>query len=62
LESPLDGREIMELLNLESGPKIQEVKDFLCEEVIEGRLVPKDKDTARKLALEKFGEESSPDT
>ena len=57
MASPLDGREIMNLLNICPGPKVKEVKDFLAEEVIEGRLSPKDKDAARKLALEKFGEE-----
>lgn len=55
LESPLDGREIMELLGIPSSPKVREVKHFLCEEVIEGRLKPKDKESARKLVLEKFG-------
>ena len=55
LESPLNGREIMSLLKIPSGPKIKEVKQFLCEAVIEGRLAPGDKESARKLVLEQFG-------
>ncbi len=55
LESPLDGREIMELLGLTPGPKGAEVKDFLCDEVIEGRLAPDDKDSARQMAEDRFG-------
>ena len=55
LESPLDGREIMELLNLPPGPDVRKVKDFLTEEVIEGHLSPKDKESAKKLVLEKYG-------
>ena len=55
IKSPLNGREIMDLLKIPSGPKIGEVKEFLTEEVIEGRLGPKDKEMARRLALEKFG-------
>jgi poly(A) polymerase len=55
LESPLDGREIMDLLEIPSSPKVKEVKEYLCEEVIEGRLAPGDKESARKLVLEKFG-------
>ena len=54
LESPLDGREIMELLDLPPGPKVAEVKDFLCDEVIEGRLAPDDKDRAAHLARDRF--------
>ena len=57
LESPLNGREIMSLLKIPSGPKIKEVKQFLCEAVIEGRLAPGDKESAHKLVLEKFGGE-----
>ena len=54
LESPLDGSEIMELLQIPSGPKVKEIKEFLLEEIIEGRLAPKDKESARKLALRKW--------
>ncbi len=55
IRSPLNGREIMELLGIPPGPKVKEVKEFLTEEVIEGRLSPGDKETARKLVQEKFG-------
>ena len=55
LESPLNGSEIMSLLKIPSGPKVKEVKQFLTEEVIEGRLAPNDKESARKLAMGKFG-------
>ena len=55
LESPLGGREIMDLLDLPPGPKVAEVKDFLCDEVIEGRLDPDDKELAARLVTERFG-------
>jgi len=58
LKSPLNGREIMSLLKIPAGPKIKEIKQFLCEAVIEGRLAPGDKAAARKLALERFGQAS----
>lgn len=57
LESPLGGREIMHLLHLPPSPKVAEVKDFLCDEVIEGRLDPDDKETAARLVTEKFGKQ-----
>ncbi len=54
-QSPLDGREIMELLHIPPGTRVGEVKDFLMEEILEGRIPPQDKDAARKLILERFG-------
>jgi poly(A) polymerase len=54
LDSPLDGREIMDLLGIEPGPLVGEVKDYLLNEVIEGRLSQDDKATARRLILEKW--------
>lgn len=54
-QSPLGGREIMELLDIPPGTKIGEVKDFLMEEILDGRLDPEDKDAARRLVREKFG-------
>jgi poly(A) polymerase len=54
LDSPLDGREIMELLGIEAGPLVGEVKDYLLNEVIEGRLAQDDKPTARSLVLTKW--------
>jgi poly(A) polymerase len=53
--SPLNGREIMEMLRIPPGPKVGEVKDFLCEEIVEGRLKPRDKATARQLMRDRFG-------
>ncbi len=58
MESPLDGKEIMALLDLPPGPKVAEVKDFLCDEVIEGRLAPDDRTAARRMALGRYGGQS----
>lgn len=55
LESPLNGREIMELLQIQPGPLVKEIKRFLLEEVIEGRLLPEDKESARELVMQRFG-------
>jgi len=55
LKSPLNGREIMDLLKIPSGPRVREVKEFLTDQVIEGKLQPKDKESARRAVLEKFG-------
>jgi tRNA nucleotidyltransferase/poly(A) polymerase len=48
IHSPLDGTEIMQALNIEPGPKIKDAKEFLTNEVIEGRLEQDDKETARR--------------
>lgn len=50
LTSPLDGAEIMRLLALPAGKRVGRIKDFLTNEVIEGRLAPDDKDGALRLA------------
>lgn len=55
IESPLSGDEIMELLKIPPSQKIRRIKTFLLDEIIEGRLQPGDKETARKKVLEKFG-------
>ena len=52
LTSPLDGKEIMALLNLPPGRRLGEVKAFLTGEVVEGRLAPDDKDGALRMARE----------
>lgn len=44
----------MELLNIAPGPKVKEIKQFLLDEILEGRLSPGDKESARKLVLERF--------
>jgi hypothetical protein len=54
LKSPLNGREIMDLLGIEAGPLVGEVKDYLLNEVIECRLTQDDKPTARSLILAKW--------
>lgn len=50
LASPLDGKELMSLLNLPPGRQVGEIKDYLTGEVIEGRLAPDDKKSAETLA------------
>lgn len=57
LTSPLDGAEIMRLLNLPPGRRVGQVKDFLTGEVVEGRLAPDDKDGALRLARQFLGVE-----
>ncbi|MBV9849528.1 MAG: HD domain-containing protein [Armatimonadetes bacterium] len=52
LTSPLDGQEIMTLLNLSPGKQVGRIKDYLTNEVVEGRLAPDDKETAARLARE----------
>lgn len=50
LSSPLDGSELMQMLALPPGPKLGQVKDYLTNEVVEGRLAAEDKDDALHLA------------
>ncbi len=54
IQSPLDGNEIMQLTGVASGPKVGEMKGFLQNEVMEGRLQPGDKESAIRLLLEHF--------
>ncbi|HEY3781264.1 MAG TPA: HDIG domain-containing protein [Fimbriimonadaceae bacterium] len=49
LESPLSGEEIMELTGLEPGPEVGRLKSILLDRVLEGELVPGDKEGAEKL-------------
>ena len=51
LTSPLDGQEIMQLLQLPPGKRVGQIKDYLTGEVVEGRLAPDDKENATKIAL-----------
>lgn len=53
LTSPLSGEEIMETLNLASGPEVGRWKAFLTEKVLDGELLPGDRDHARRLLVEK---------
>ncbi len=50
LTSPLDGQELMARLNLKPGKQLGAVKEYLVNEVVEGRLAPDDKEGAEKLA------------
>jgi poly(A) polymerase len=52
LTSPLDGQELMALLNLKPGRRLGEIKEYLTSEVVEGRLAPDDKKEAERLARE----------
>jgi poly(A) polymerase len=46
LQSPLSGKEIMDLAGLAAGPEVGRLKDLLIEQVLEGNLEPDDKEAA----------------
>ena len=50
LTSPLDGQELMARLGLKPGRRLGEIKDYLLNEVVEGRLAPGDKAEAERRA------------
>ena len=50
LTSPLDGQALMARLSLKPGRQLGAVKEYLVNEVVEGRLAPDDKDGAERLA------------
>jgi poly(A) polymerase len=52
LKSPLDGNELMEHFGRGPGPWIKPIKDYLENEVVEGRLAQDDKEDAWRLAEE----------
>jgi len=56
LTSPLDGNQIMQILGLPPGPVVKAAKEMLTAEVVEGRLMPDDRETAEALLRNKFGE------
>lgn len=58
LESPLNGNTIMEVLNIGPGPHLKAAKEFLLNEIIEGRLSEKDRDAARRLLRAWWREQS----
>lgn len=60
ITSPLSGREIMETAGISAGPKVGEMKDFLTNEVIEGRLAPNDKTGATRLLQEFLQKQPAP--
>jgi len=49
LKSPLSGGEIMQIFNIAGGPRVGEIKNWLIERVLEGELLPDDKDLAIRL-------------
>jgi poly(A) polymerase len=49
IESPLDGNAIMETLNVGQGVHLRDAKEFLTNEVIDGRLAAGDRERARDL-------------
>jgi poly(A) polymerase len=50
LTSPLDGQELIARLGLKPGKRLGEIKEYLTNEVVEGRLTPDDKEQAERLA------------
>lgn len=46
IESPLNGREIMAVLDIDPGPCLKAAKEFLINEVIDGRLAEGDRESA----------------
>jgi len=63
MASPLDGREIIDLLGIQQGPQIGAIKTYLENEIIEGNLLPGDKAHATELVLRNYGitSEKQPD-
>lgn len=52
IESPLDGRQIMELLGIRGGPAVGLAKQYLVDQVIDGMLDPSDLRAARMALIE----------
>ena len=59
IDSPLDGNDIMQTLKVEPGGHLREAKEYLTNEVIDGRLAEGDKDAARE-ALQTWWRERQP--
>jgi poly(A) polymerase len=59
MESPLNGNTIMEVLKIGPGPQLKAAKEFLLNEIIEGRLSEKDRDAARRLLRAWWQDQSS---
>ena len=53
--SPLSGREIIDLLNIDQGPMVGTAKAYLENKIIDGELLPGDKEAAAALILRRFG-------
>lgn len=58
IRSPLDGREIIELLGLPPGPEIAAIKEYLEGQIVEGTLLPGDKMGAAELLLREYRQTS----
>jgi poly(A) polymerase len=61
LESPLDGNDLMRIFERAPGPWIKEVKNHLREHVIEGMLLPDDRESAIQIARTLLAREESPE-
>ena len=55
VHSPLNGCDIMHLLGIPQGPLLAEIKNFLVNEILEGRLSPGDKETASEIVAKRYG-------
>ncbi len=54
IRSPLNGREIIELLGIQPGPVVGAIKEFLEGQIVEGNLLPGDKSGATELVLREY--------
>jgi poly(A) polymerase len=61
IKSPLDGVELMAMFGRGPGPWIRDVKDYLLDLVLEGKLGPDDKETAAELARKLLAEPDEAD-
>ena len=57
VQSPLDGVEIMRIAGLRPGPDVGRLKDYLVNEILEGRLAEGDRQAAERLLREKLERE-----
>jgi len=55
MESPLSGREIMELTGIGPGVRVGEIKEYLVTQILDGNLAPGDKQKAKSMVQERFG-------
>jgi poly(A) polymerase len=54
ITSPLNGREIMKLLNIPPSPQVRMAKDFLVNQILDGKLPADDKTGAERMLREHF--------
>lgn len=59
LDSPLDGAEIMRLLDIPAGADVGKWKKFLADKVLDGDLAPGDKDAGRSILLDAVAQTSA---